>query len=87
MRYMILCFSILGVLACNSVYAAPVNVNKAAAQEIADSLNGIGLSKGKAIADYCHKMICKTPQDLLQVKGIGSKTLQKIEADLRFADD
>jgi competence protein ComEA len=32
--------------------AAPVNINTASATEIADALNGIGLSKAQAIVDY-----------------------------------
>ena len=32
--------------------AAPVNINTASASEIAEALNGIGLSKAQAIVDY-----------------------------------
>lgn len=64
--------------------AAPVNVNKASAQEIAASLNGIGPAKAEAIADFCQKSKCSKPNDLLAIKGIGEKTLTKIAEDLRF---
>ncbi|WP_319380090.1 helix-hairpin-helix domain-containing protein [Thiomicrorhabdus sp.] len=74
-------------LTTSSVYAQAVNVNKASVEEIAQALSGIGQAKAQAIADHCQKVICKSPQDLLVVKGIGSKTLKKIEADLRFSDE
>lgn len=64
--------------------AAPVNVNKASVQEISDSLSGIGPAKAAAISSHCKKVKCKKPEDLLDVKGIGDKTLEKISKDLRF---
>ncbi len=67
-----------------SVSAAPVNVNKASAEEVASALNGIGPAKAAAIVKYCRKNKCKKPEDLLMVKGIGEKTLKKISKDLRF---
>jgi len=67
-----------------NVSAAPVNVNKAEPSEIAIALKGVGPSKAQAISDYCKKIKCTKPEDLLKVKGIGEKTLEKIKADLRF---
>lgn len=64
--------------------AAPVNVNQASVEEISSSLSGIGPAKASAISDYCKKMTCSKPEDLLEVKGIGEKTLDKISKDLRF---
>lgn len=69
-----------------AVSAAPVNVNKASADEIASSLKGIGPAKANAISAHCQKMTCTKADDLLAVKGIGEKTLAKISADLRFKD-
>jgi competence protein ComEA len=66
--------------------AAPVNVNSASAQEIASALKGIGPAKAQAISDYCQQSSCAKPEDLLNVKGIGAATLEKIREDLQFGD-
>ncbi|WP_040726049.1 helix-hairpin-helix domain-containing protein [Thiomicrorhabdus sp. Kp2] len=80
-------FAVLFVsFASFSVSAAPVNVNKASVEEIADSLPGIGPAKAMAISEHCKKIKCTKADDLLTVKGIGEKTLAKISADLRFKD-
>ena len=67
-----------------SAFATPVNVNTATPEEIAEALKGIGPSKAKAISKHCRATKCKSPEDLLAVKGIGEKTLKKIAKDLRF---
>jgi competence protein ComEA len=67
-----------------SVSAAPVNVNKASVDDIAAALSGVGPAKAAAISTHCKKVKCKKPEDLLMVKGIGEKTLEKISKDLRF---
>jgi len=67
-----------------SILASPVNVNSAPAEEIAIALKGIGPSKAQAISSYCKETKCSKAEDLLNVKGIGEKTLEKIKADLRF---
>ena len=67
-----------------NVLASPVNVNKASSEEIAIALKGIGPSKAQAISSYCKETKCSKAEDLLNVKGIGEKTLEKIKADLRF---
>ena len=64
--------------------AAPVNVNTASVDEIASALSGVGPAKAAAISEYCQKVSCQKPEDLLEVKGIGEKTLEKIAADLKF---
>jgi competence protein ComEA len=58
--------------------ATPVNVNKADAQTIATSLDGVGLSKAQAIVAYrdAHGPF-KSVDDLGNVKGIGAKTLDR----------
>ena len=66
------------------VSAAPVNVNTASAEEISSALKGIGPAKAQAISDFCKQQKCTKAADLLQVKGIGEKTLEKISADLQF---
>ena len=58
--------------------ATPVNVNKADAQTIATSLDGIGLSKAQAIVAWrdAHGPF-KSVDDLGNVKGVGAKTLER----------
>ena len=56
--------------------AQPVNVNSASAEEIAESLKGIGLSKAEAIVDYRDKNgAFKHTDELVNVKGIGIRTV------------
>jgi competence protein ComEA len=68
-----------------SVLAVPVNVNTASPAEISESLSGIGPAKAEAIVALCKATPCSKPEDLLAVKGIGEKTLEKIRGDLLFA--
>ena len=67
--------------------AVPVNVNKADALTIADSLKGIGDSKAQAIVEYreMHGPY-RSVDTLLDVKGIGAKTLEKIRPDVLLSD-
>lgn len=75
--FVVSCFFALGV------YAAPVNVNKASAEEIAQSLSGIGTVKAQAIVEYrkVHGQF-KSVNDLKNVKGIGAKTVENNRADI-----
>lgn len=76
----------LAVVSLNSL-ATPVNINTADAKAIADALNGIGIKKAEAIVTYRkEKGLFKTPEDLLNVSGIGAKTVQKIKADILLDD-
>lgn len=54
----------------------PVNVNAASAEEIAESLKGVGLSKAEAIVDYRNENgEFKHIDELVNVKGIGIRTV------------
>ena len=54
----------------------PVNVNTASAEEIADSLKGVGLSKAEAIVNYRNENgPYKHMDELVNVKGIGIRTV------------
>lgn len=55
-----------------------VNINTATAEQLEEALDGIGLQKAEAIVKYRkeHGQF-KAVEDLLQVKGIGAKTLEK----------
>ncbi|WP_282176801.1 ComEA family DNA-binding protein [Vibrio nereis] len=55
-----------------------VNVNQASAQELADLLSGVGIKKAEAIIEYRKQNgDFKNADDLVNVKGIGSTTLEK----------
>lgn len=70
-----------------SVLASPVNINKATADEIAENLKGIGLVKAQSIVAYreAHGEF-KALQELQHVKGIGMKTIEMNQADIKFQD-
>jgi competence protein ComEA len=65
--------------------ATPVNVNKADAQTIATSLDGVGISKAQAIVAYrdAHGPF-KSVDDLGNVKGMGTKTLERNRDAIRL---
>jgi len=68
-----------------NVFAAPVNVNTADAKAISDALSGIGPKKAEAIVKYrTEKGLFKTADDLLNVPGIGEKTIEKNKSDILF---
>ena len=75
---------ILLVLFSFNAFAEPVNINTASAQEIADSLNGIGLKKAEAIVDYRKKNKFESVDELTNVKGIGEKTIAKNKQDIKL---
>ena len=65
-----------------------VNINTADAETIADSLNGVGASKAQAIVDYREANgDFEHPDELVNVKGIGLKTLDKNRDAIRVSDD
>ena len=64
-------------------FAAEVNINTADAETISAELNGIGLSKAKAIVEYRKKHgPFRSVDDLSLVKGIGERTVDKKRADI-----
>lgn len=76
-------FILLFTLLTNPVYAQSeantqsVNINTADVATLA-SLNGIGQSKAEAIVDYRNEHgAFTTPEELANVRGIGSKTVAK----------
>ncbi len=63
--------------------AGPVNINIASAMELADALNGIGESRAEAIVAFREKNGPFLSADqLLQVKGIGERILDKNRDDI-----
>jgi competence protein ComEA len=70
-----------------NVMATPVNINTADAKTIGDALSGIGLKKAQAIVKYREeKGAFKTVDDLVNVNGIGPKTVEKIKKDVLLTD-
>lgn len=58
-------------------FAGPVNVNTADAETISAELQGVGITKAIAIVEYRKANgPFKSPDDLVQVKGIGERTVE-----------
>ena len=77
----------MGLLAPVFVLAGPVNVNTADAETISRELKGIGQAKAQAIVEYREAHGAFTaPEELLQVKGIGSRVLTDNQGDIVIAD-
>jgi competence protein ComEA len=68
-----------------SVFAGPVDINKADAATIAKELQGIGLSRAQAIVEYRDKNgAFKSADELRKVKGIGAKTIELNRPNIRI---
>ena len=75
---------ILGIMLSSTLaFAAPVNINTADAMTLAANIKGVGAKKAQAIIQYrkAHGPF-KRVDDIVKVKGIGSKLLEKNRADL-----
>ena len=70
---------LLGCLMTAFAWAAEqVNINTASAQEIAETLNGVGLSKAEKIVEYRETNgPFRHIDELVNVKGIGLRTVDK----------
>ena len=67
-------------------FAGQVDVNTADAETIAAELNGVGLSKAKAIVEYRTKHgPFQSVDDLSLVKGIGERTVDKNRSDIQVS--
>ena len=65
----------------------PVNVNRADAAMLADSLDGIGLAKAQAIVAWrTQHGAFKRAEDLAEVKGIGARTVERNRGFIRLND-
>jgi len=75
--------SALAIIFSSTLFASPININKASAAQIASALTGIGESKAKMIVSY-RKANGKFKKiaDLAKVKGIGMVTLKKNKGDI-----
>ena len=65
-------------------FAGPVDINTANAATLSAELDGVGMSKAKAIVEYREKHgPFKNPEDLSLVKGIGDRTVELNRANIR----
>ena len=61
-----------------AVQSAQVNINTADAETLAAALNGVGMSRARAIVEFREQYgPFKSVDDLTQVNGIGAATLEK----------
>ncbi len=77
------------ILLASSCWAGtPVNVNSASAEELAEALDGIGMSKAQAIVAYRQANGgFRHPDELVNVKGIGLATVDRNRDYLRFGQE
>ena len=81
----LLATTVLAFGLAGTAQAAPVNINKASAEEIAEALNGIGIKKAREIVAFREKQgPFKSADQLRDVKGIGDKMLEKNKANIRL---
>ena len=77
-------FAALAAISISSITsAAPVNINTATATEIADALNGIGMSKAQAIVEYRQAYgEFSRADEIVFVRGIGESTFENNKDDI-----
>jgi competence protein ComEA len=74
----------LAALVVSSIAAAtPVNINTASAEEIAEALTGIGMSKAQAIVEYRQAYgLFSAADEIVFVRGIGDSTFENNKGDI-----
>lgn len=76
------------LLACTCWAGQPVDVNTASAEEIAEGLDGVGLSKAKAIVSYREANgRFRHADELVNVKGIGLSTVDKNRDNIQLGEE
>ena len=72
-------FALIVALSLSSIcFAQSVNINEADAKTLAANVDGIGMNKAKAIVAYRDKFgPFDNVRDLVKVKGVGKKTVEK----------
>jgi len=81
---MIKSFLFILLISCsNLLYAAQVNINTADADTLSNELSGVGQSKAEAIVAYRDQHgLYKQIEELANVKGIGTATIEKNKSKL-----
>ncbi len=71
-----------------AAFGGPVNVNTADAETLSAELNGVGLSRAQAIVEYreTHGPF-RSVEQLVEVTGIGTRTLELNRHNIRLSDD
>lgn len=65
-----------------------VNINSASAEELAEALHGVGDAKAEAIVEYREQNgPFENPDELVAVKGIGMRTLDRNRDLVKLGDD
>lgn len=86
-RFLVSSFFALLLMVSVGAFAAPVDVNTADANTLATELTGIGAAKAEAIVAYREANgPFKKLDELVKVKGIGAKTVEKNRAILVIRD-
>ena len=68
-------------------FAGPVNVNTADAETLASELDGVGITKARAIVAYRNANgPFTTVESLAEVTGIGERTVAQNRANIRLDD-
>ena len=63
--------------------ATPVNINSATAEQIAEALSGIGISKAQAIVNYREAYgLFNSADEIVFVRGIGGSTFESNKDDI-----
>ena len=87
MKKMLGCLLLAAALSPLASLAGPVNINTADAESISRELKGVGMKKAQAIVEYRDRNgKFESPEDLLNVKGIGSAVLEDNRADIVIAE-
>lgn len=67
-------------------HAGPVNINTADAETLAAELKGVGLARAQAIIEYRESVgPYRSPEDLLEVAGVGPKVLELNKGNIRVS--
>lgn len=75
------------IIFASVVSAEPVNINHAGEEELAENLRGVGPKKAKAIIEYREvNGPFYSADELINVKGIGPKTLEKNKESILVRD-
>ncbi len=75
--------ALAAILISTVTSAAPVNINTANATQIAEALNGIGMSKAQAIVDYREAYgLFNRADEIVFVRGIGDSTYENNKSDI-----
>ena len=80
--------AIAAMILAGYAHAGTVNINTADAETLATELNGVGPSRAQAIVDYRETVgRFETPEQLLDVSGIGPRILEWNEGRIVVAPE